>query len=427
KNGPLRTTLINGTTETTYNSGFSIERGNDGKIDQYADGKGNVFTNQDGKFKDKNGDVLTADDPNQDAGPHDRGGDNGPVSWLVKNSQGQVSETIYSNGDSRQFGYDASGKLDQITYQGQVLKLQDGQWTIQPGSSHAQGNDPFGGVLNSLGAEVGGAGGSGDSSSGKPATPKPVPAGISDVSLDQYGQLKYNTQDGTSVDVSPDGSSMSQKKDGTWVNSDANGKVNSIVYSDGKYSSFGYDQNGTLDSVDQNGTTYYRDTNGDNTDWKTSNGATATRTGFSVSPDGIVSSTDMTTGQVQYSYTDGGSMVAYSDGSTVKKNAQGQVTQVETTGATDQPTPRSTGGSGMKVEGKQTADSNGKDGSSSAGGTQPGAPAPDGPEAFQYDNQGLSQYTNSKGDTFKRQGDGSFVDGAGQVIKNVNVSSDGTV
>jgi YD repeat-containing protein len=392
--GTTVTALTDGSTQTFSPSGFSSESNAKGQVVQYSDGHGNTFESVNGIFKSKNGDTLIAVnndasdlppgdhrvDPNDDS-------DGAGTSYLVQNAKHQPVEVIYSNGQSRQYSFDAHGHVDQITQPtGIVDKLIDGRW-LQSGDTNSDSSFPA-----------------------MPGKQSWTPSDLTNVQVGSDGALSYLTAQGAQVTYYGDGTSTTHTKDQAFVSADVKGNVTSVIYGNGTVSTFTYGTNGQLTTVNDNGTDYYQDSTKGPTqgEWLNAQGQYSNKSGFNVEPDGTLSYQDTETGQTISKVANGTTEITNTDNSTLTRNSKGQIVAI-TRGSAGVP-EKMIGSSFHSNSSSQTSTAN------------PSA------ESFSYDTHGnISQFTASNGQVYSRQANGDFADKSGDTLSNVQLSAEGNL
>lgn len=249
---------------------------------------------------------------------------------IKTDDKGRVTEVSYPDGRTRQFGYDPnSGQMNRIVQpDGQVYVLgADGKWSIEqkqrPGEQPPNpkpGSSPG----TDAGAAAAGIGGGifAPSDNGRYSAPRDLDFKNPAVAAD--GTFTYETNDGSKVKIPPDGTKEVTTKDGAVIKSDDKDRVTEVRYPNGDTRTFSYDTTGKLRSYTENGKRY------DVRDLGEVWGPDGKSTGMKnprVGRDGSFTITDAQNNVVT-TLTDRTSNTAKGDGSFVKKNADGNVTEV---------------------------------------------------------------------------------------------------
>jgi YD repeat-containing protein len=354
------------TLESLPNGGVA----NDGSLVFNAgdDNKAKPFTLGD---KDKVGHAGT-----EGSGPHEGKGENPTKdAGVTKDANGHVTEVVYPNGQTRQFGYDDKGALNRIVQpDGKVIVKDGDNWKYedskqpgtQPGTTPGGGHETTPPTDKDKAKEVGGmiAGIMGKSKGPDIVDPK----------VAEDGTFTYGTKDGAQHTVKTDGTGTIAK-DGTTVAQDATGKATSVDYGNGQKRSFEYDKDGQLNKVtDTNGSVYSMKDG----KWVGADGKQAPISDISIGEDGRYSYQNKD-GQKITQNLDRTSDVVNPNGTTMKQDADGKISEID-----------------FKDGKKRT---------------------------FTYDADGVSSITEGDGTVVNRGADGKWSDGR----TDVTVGKDGTL
>lgn len=133
-------------------------------------------------------------------------------------SKDRVVEVRYTNGDSRTFSYDSTGKLKSYTENGQTFRVKELGEVYGP-------DGKFTGLKNPM--------------------------------IGKDGSFTVTDAQSNIVTTFPDRTSSTAKGDGSFVTKNADGQVTEVAYPDGRKATFGYDDRGRLNKItDANGKTY---------------------------------------------------------------------------------------------------------------------------------------------------------------------------
>lgn len=257
---------------------------------------------------------------------------------VKKDASGNVVEVDYANGQSRKFGYDDKGKINQITdVDGRVAKLDDktGKWEWQkttgggsggahgsPGGDHSPAPPPPDGS-KSKGGESGLGGMMGGIMSA--AAPDYVNPKVS-----ADGTFSYSTSDGKNKEFNPDGSgTVSNTKDNSTVKTDSAGHVSEVDYGNGTKRQFEY----TSDGSGVSHLTKFTDTDGKSYNqkdgkWVNADGSASGLTDVSVTRDGQFKETSKE-GQSTTFATDLSRTVENPNHSVLKEDANGRINEIK--------------------------------------------------------------------------------------------------
>lgn len=286
------------------------------------------------------------------AKPHGADSAAGKAEGPVKHdAQGRVTEVDYPNGSKRTFGYDEKGQLSRMTQPtGEIYvrkanesgtgvhwEVEKAPQALNKAQNNFEGNKGVAAVQKPS-PEKGA-----DKTKAVDAKPvsvetKPVentkqPAGIAglgvfhqpklfDVKVAADGTVSYRSEDGSNVTTRAD-NSRTTSREGFITNTNGDGRVTDVRYTNGDKSSFGYDQKGEMINYSVNDKNYrvinkqIYDSEGNDTGQRNPN----------VSPWGSLMTFDKA-GNFTQSTPDGGKLINNLDGSSVTKNPAGQITKV---------------------------------------------------------------------------------------------------
>ncbi|MFN8659606.1 MAG: RHS repeat domain-containing protein [Candidatus Obscuribacterales bacterium] len=377
-----------------------------------ADGKVPVATlTNDGSINfDAPNEAVTkpGGDPTERTRPDDDDSGNNPEGKVIKDDQGRVIEVDYPNGTSRKFGYGEDGKLNSITQpDGKTIILKDGKWINVPppeqqGGAGGSGHPGKGGGAGG-GAKPGHDGSSDnqvrpDGADGKPIPdqsdkiPDSVGKGLGDVFnsmnkgvdivdpvVSEDGTFTYHTRDGNEVKVFTNGTSwIHDEKSGSYVNKDADGRVESIVSPNAEVQQFHYNEKGELDTYTHNGESFYLKDG----KWQTADGKPAPISEIKVDDKGVVTYKNDKDGSIE-KRPDGTQTITNANGSHQELDAKGNVTEFT------------------------SADGRVK-------------------RTYEYDENGkLKSVSDKNGNKFTDNGDGTWTDKDGNKVTNFKIESDG--